>query len=107
MGLSSTKEERLALMHVSNHNEIALADGWQFRGTKCAWTGDNVFRSKLTQQYEKGISLTYRCPFNFCFAITYGIVGIPLLALMFVIIGILTLFKMCCCRGGGVDGAEG
>ena len=97
------KEERMAFPYCGgSHNEIQLADGWQFRGTKCAWTADNVFKTKLGYQYENGMSLLYRCPFNICFVVTYGLVGLPLIVSMMAVIAVLTCLKRCCCgcRGG-------
>ena len=122
----ASSEERLAFPYCGGgHNEIRLADGWQFRGTKCAWTGDNVFKTVFDSGFDGGAG-SWKCyrygsmgggtlmtmmssvdmccdvrwhrfPFHVLFFVTYGIVGLPLVILTVLACAVQTTLKKCCC----------
>jgi len=103
------REERLAFPYCGGgHNEIELAEGWQFRGTKCAWTGENVFKSTF-QRGSGGDADSFKCyriVFHLLFFITYIPVGLTMGVMTILACLVQCLIKMCFCCCREKDGSE-
>eukprot|EP01084_Bolivina_argentea_P278247 475268_1 len=98
-------QENIALMGISEKDcTIELAKGWEFKGSIFVWTAKNTFTCQVTHpNRDRNIGGTnvrvnrkyYRCLFHFMFAITYCVIGIPLLVIILISVIVLTLIRMC------------
>merc|ERR1712228_139283 len=94
-------EERIALLHVSKNRIIECAQGWEFKGSLCVWTSRNTFKVRFDEKFQKdknGKCTWYRFVFHLMFAVTYCVIGIPLLIIIALSVSCLALIRFCCKR---------